>query len=105
VHARAAHARGRQERTELAHRQRKLVGLVAERERAALGFLEDLLAHRVAQFILDVRDGKSGTVSRQPPRSSASTLAPASVSSCAMTEAVQPKPTSTTSTSGSLFAI
>ncbi len=48
---------------------------------------------------------KSGTVSRQPPRSSASTLAPASVSSCAITEAVQPKPTSTTSTSGSFFAI
>src|SRR6185437_110804 len=33
VHAGAAHARGRQERTELTHRQGELVGPIAERQR------------------------------------------------------------------------
>jgi len=39
-------------------------------------------------------------VSRQPPRSSASTFSPAAVSTSPMIAPVQPKPTSTTSTGG-----
>src|SRR5690606_176891 len=48
---------------------------------------------------------KSGTVARSSPRSRASTCRPSSVSSCAMMDAVQPNPTSTTSTGSSRFAI
>src|SRR6476646_9654626 len=48
---------------------------------------------------------KSVGVSRQTPRSSASTFSPASVSSWPRMAAVHPKPTSTTSTPGSLRAI
>src|SRR5689334_19462868 len=48
---------------------------------------------------------KSGSVSRNFPRSSASTSRPASVSSCARMDAVHPNPTSTTSTGLSRVAI
>ena len=53
VHARATDAGGGEERAQVAHRQRGLVGAVAEGERLALGRFENLLAHGVAQFILD----------------------------------------------------
>src|SRR5690348_7871342 len=48
---------------------------------------------------------KSVGVSRQAPRSSASTLSPSSVSSWARIAPVQPNPIRRTSTSGSLVAI
>src|SRR5690348_6173346 len=44
-------------------------------------------------------------VARKPPRSSATTCRPTSVSSFARIDAVQPKPTSTTSLGGSLLAM
>src|ERR1700712_3626090 len=46
---------------------------------------------------------KSGTVSQPSPRSRASTLRPAAVSSMPMMAPVQPKPTSTASTLGFLM--
>src|SRR3954469_8570534 len=48
---------------------------------------------------------KSGMVSLKPPRSRASTCRPASVSSFAIMLAVQPKPTSTTSTAARRVAM
>ena len=53
VHARAAHARRRPERAELAHRKRGLRAIVAEGERLAVRLLEEAVAHGVAQLVLD----------------------------------------------------
>src|SRR6185437_7783075 len=52
-----------------------------------------------------VLGAKSGIVSRKPPRSSATTCSPASVSSFARMLPVQPNPTIATSLGGSLFAM
>ena len=54
VHARAAGAGRRPERAQLAHRQRRLLLRVAERQRLAFGLLEQPVADGVAQLVLDM---------------------------------------------------
>jgi MFS family permease len=60
VDAGAARAGAGTERAEMTHRQRDLVHAVAERERLAHRLLEDAVAHRVAQLVLDVVDAEIG---------------------------------------------
>jgi hypothetical protein len=60
VHPRTAGAGRGLERAEMAHRQRRLVGGVAERQRFALGFLEQFVAHGITEFVLDLRGREVG---------------------------------------------
>ncbi len=61
VHAGAADALARQERAEPAHRQRFLRGIVANRQRVALGVHHQFLPHHVAQLVTDVGQRVVGT--------------------------------------------
>jgi hypothetical protein len=58
VHARSTQAVAGQERAELADRQRGLARVVAEGQRLAVGVLEQLVANRVRQLVVDVRNGE-----------------------------------------------
>jgi hypothetical protein len=54
VHARAAHAIARKKAREIAHRQRRLTGVVAERQRLLFGTKKQVEPDRIAQLVLSV---------------------------------------------------
>jgi hypothetical protein len=60
VHTRAADAFARQERSEPAHRQRLLRGIVADRERVFLRIHHEVVVHHVAQLVAHGGHGKIG---------------------------------------------
>src|SRR6516162_1786443 len=105
MHAAATDTVGRHERPPGTDRQRGLVHLVAERERGLVRPQEQLVPNAIAQFVLHVGRREIGRRVAPGTSSMAMTSSPSSVSSCAMIEPVQPRPTMTTSFFGSLRAM
>src|SRR6516164_4754042 len=105
VHGRAAHDLTGQERAKASHRQRFLRRVVADSERVARGVLHEGVAYHEAQLVATIGTAKSFSGLRIAPRSSATTLSPASVNSFARMPPVQPSPTMTASTSFNFVAI
>ena len=100
VHAGAAESFARQKRSELAHRQRaSRTGGCGTSACRAPGSASARCARRISARRESAAWRSPGLVARMPPRSSATTFMPASLSSFARMPPVHPSPTMTTSTS------